>query len=224
MEKTNVFYDLKDFAHCADDFMYVYPPTCTLFGKYRQTEDGVCNYLNADVLPKETGAKAAGDAAKKSVYLNTDPEGYAYISVQTKKQYDTGTDIVLHCAFQGTGAPLICFTDDLAEKNGEKVYGLYYEVVAYAQGCNIWRVNPPKQENAPFETTLLGNMCFPVEGGTVAELKVEFGDGGIQVQMNGHCAEVKISDIPKRFHIGFTACEGICQFSDFAISSPKQQA
>lgn len=217
-----VFYDLKDFAHCADDFMYVYPPACTLFGKYRQTEDGICNYRNADILPKETAEKAADAAAEKAAYLSTDPEGYAYISVQTKKQYGTGTGIVLHCAFQGTGAPLICFTDDLAEKNGEKVYGLYYEVVAYAKGCNIWRVDPySRQGDLPFEATLLGNMCFPVEDGTVAELEVAFGDGGIRVQMNGHCAEVKIPDMPKRFHIGFTACEGICQFSDFAITSPK---
>lgn len=210
----SIFYDLKDFESCKDDFMYIYSPICKAFGEFRQDADGLSSYRNDELIQQ-----SAQDAEVPD-YFPVNPDEFAYISLLTKEKYSAGTVATLHCSFDKMGAPLIAFTNEVNSDGEHNIYGLHFEVVAYDEGCNVWEIRPSKEDKEwPIDPTLIAEPKFTIEDKSPVEIKVEFGEKKIIATVNGHTSEVALENMPKEYYIGFTTCEGINHFYDFAIKS-----
>lgn len=143
--------------------------------------------------------------------------------MMTKEKYTAGTEVTLHCSFDEMGAPLIAFTDDINNDGTRNIYGLHFEVVAYNEGCNVWRIKPSAEAvEWPIDPTLIEEPKFEIPDGSPVEITVRFGEKQIDACVNGHWVNAVIEDLPESFHVGFTACEGINHFYDFSIT-PAQK-
>lgn len=176
------------------ELMYVYSPASKAFHEFIVEEDCVRNSFNEEI------------------------KDWDYISVVTKAQYKTGITATLTCSFDSFGAPLIVFSDEIEEKeNGKLFYSRHYEVVAYEDGINVWHIVPdPANVKRPIHADLIGELHFPVEAKEKLILMVTFKQGGINISMCGKELSVAY-DFPETFHVGFTACEGLNRFTEFAI-------
>ncbi len=182
-----------------EDFFYCYGP---------QAKDTSRIFTESD--RDERGALVGGYDKK----IN----GYDYISLLTNKKYSNKVTATLKCSYQGTGAPLIVFSDDL-EKDGNALrYVLHFEVVAHKNGCNIWHVVPrPETPEWPVKSTKIAFDNFPIEEDSEIEIEVTIKGKNIFSTVNGHKISVTDPDIPDNFHIGFTTCEGVCKLWEFSV-------
>ncbi len=176
-----------------DDFMYAYSPACKEFPQFIQEEDCIVN--------------------KEGLGLC----GYQYISIITKKKYATGVKATTHCRYDKFGAPLIAFTNELWEKDGNTMYGAHFEVVAYEDGCNVWLIKPNPEGPRPTIPKKIGSLPFKLEDGCLLTMTVKMLDKKIYIDINGNAFEVENEEIPDTFHLGITACEGINRFYNFEI-------
>ena len=166
-------------------------------------------------VTKERKHFPAPENEKITVGYNESIDDYDYISAVTKKKFGKGCRATLKCSFDKKGAPLIVFTDDIDENS---LYGLHFEIVAYEGGYNVWHIVPyPERTERPIKPTKLLFESFEIPNGKEIELAVSFGDRYIEVELEGHIASVSCEDFPENFHVGFTACEGICTFTEFTI-------
>jgi len=176
-------------------FMYAYSPVCKEFNEFVFEDNHIQNSFNKDI------------------------GGWNHISILTKNRFSSGTIAVAKCSFKSYGAPAIVITDDIfIDKNGKLIYGHYYEVVAYENGVNIWSVQPyPKRLERPIMPTKIGFLNFPVMADSEIELEVKIEKNLIIVKMCNHILEASDSNIPEKFHIGITACEGENKFYKFNL-------
>ena len=196
------FYNLnkEEKNKIADDFMYVYSPICKVFNEFIPEADYIRNSFNDEI------------------------NDWDYISIVTKKKYSSGTTAVATCSFKSYGAPIIVFTDDICiGKNGKRTYGHHYEVVAYEDGINIWSIVPyPERLERPVLPTKIAFLKFPVKADTEIKLEVTIENKMIVVKMCNHILKVSDSNIPEKFHIGITACEGENKFYEFSLSNKEK--
>lgn len=214
MEK---FYDFKDLEACIDDFEYVYSPLSKTHNKFRQDNGYISNYRN-----DESVINSALDADVPEYFYGVNPDEYAWIGLLSKEKYSAGTKVTLHSFFDSFGGPLVSFGDTYTtDENGNNIFGLYFEVVGWRDGCNFWKVKPSKvQKEWSIDPTLLAEPKFPVGDNVMVETVVEFGVKEITATINGNTFNLKIDDMPETFHVGFANCEaGIGHFCDFKIET-----
>ena len=154
---------------------------------------------------------------------NEDIKDYDYISILSKKRYKSGAKMTTRCAFFGYGAPIIVIGDDVRSyENGDRYYGLHFEVVAYTKGCNVWQIIPlPEGSKEPIENRKIATFPFPIEENSLVEISIEVRDKRIVVRVNDETVVAESPDIPEAFHVGLTACEGIDRFFDFTIDAEE---
>lgn len=177
--------------------------------------------LESCVSPNCRGARAEFRQEKDAIVNAALSEAgqYEYISLLTKKKWPVGTVITTHCSFESFGAPLIVFSDDVGRTDdGYGLYGLHFEVVAFEEGCNVWRIDPAPGEPRPIRTKKIGILRFPIEGNSVIEISVKLGIGKISVAVNGVPLEIEGEGLPMDgARVGITACEGINRFYDLTV-------
>ena len=177
------------------DFIYARAPHTKANVKYAPAVDGVLkNAFNPEIGEED------------------------YISLISKKKYGPGTVISTKCAFSGTGAPCLVFTDDMPENEEFPEYGLHFEVCIYAGGVNVWHIiRFPERIGRPIKPTKIYFERWNVNAeGT--ECTVRFDRGKITVCIEGREFSVEHEDFPENFRVGFTACEGPCAFSEFTVT------
>ena len=155
------------------------------------------------------------EAGVITVGYNEEISDYDYISVITKEKYGCGTTATLNCSFDKKGAPLIVFTSPLGEN---KVYGLHFEAVVYEGGLNVWHIVPcPERIERPIRPTKLLGEKFEITNNEITKLSVHFLKKALEITVNDKKFTVECEEFPEEFHVGFTACEGICRFYDFTV-------
>lgn len=175
-----------------DDFEYIYSPICKTFGKFIEEDDHIRNFA-------------------------TDGD-FEYISMISKARYKTGATIYLKCSFDSYGAPIIALTDDITDDGHVKRYGLHFEVVAYEDGFNVWRIVPaPEKIERPIKTAKILAEHFKIEDGATCEITLKVEEKRFVIDVNGVKGVIEHEDIPENFHVGFTACEGINRLYEFSI-------
>ena len=144
---------------------------------------------------------------------------YEYISIVTKQKYTDGVTIKTKCSFDKFGAPLIVLSDDISpDEQGRNRYGLHFEVVAYENGCNVWHIVPfPERKERPIKATKIAFSTFSIPEKSEIDLSVTVRNGKLEIEINGEKLTAESPDLPKEFHIGITACEGINRFSSITI-------
>ena len=142
---------------------------------------------------------------------------YEYLSVITEERYPVGTEISAECDFDKFGAPLLVLSNDLWEKDGAKMFGLHYEVVAFEDGCNVWRIERDDSVQRGIKPTRVLHDHFKIENEERITITAKILDDRILVNINGHESVAECPDLPSEFHVGFTACEGINKFYSFSI-------
>ena len=182
-----------------EDFLYVYSLEAKTHTEFDVEEDCVVNRYNAE--------------------QKTNSFPYDYISMVTKKQYESCVRVKTQCSFEKFGAPLIVFSNELVEKDGVHYYGAHFEVVAYENGLNVWYIIPNNEPNAQrrVKTAKIACLDFPVEANTRLDLEVTVKNKTIYARMAGQELSVSHEQIPENFHVGITACEGVNRFYSFEI-------
>jgi len=165
---------------------------------------------------KKTFTPVCGDSIEN--LFNESINEHDYISVISKKKYTYGVKARLRCAFTGTGAPLIVFTDDMTRDGEFMRYGLHFEAVLYSGGVNAWRIIPcPENVSRPIKSTNILKAAFPVKEDTEKEITVTVEKDCVRAEYEGKVFSFPHDGLSDSFHIGFTACEGYCRFYGFEI-------
>lgn len=194
-------YRFNDKEANLEDFFYACSPAAKGRKEFTQLEDCIANF-------------APGESEREGVF------DYDYISMVTKKTYGSGTEFSAKCNFVKFGAPLLVFCSDfITDADGTSIYQLHYEIVAYEDGCNIWRVVPcPERTERPIQSTLIGKLHFKIAPDELIEIKAKVEGKTVYADVNGHAFSCEHPDIPEEFHVGITACEGYNRFFDFKVS------
>ena len=211
------FYDLKNLEACMDDFRYVYSPFSKTHYKFRQDEGYISNFRN-----DEATKNSADGVEVPDYFYGVNPDEYAWIGLFSKEKYTAGTKVTLHSFYDHFGGPLVSFGDNYTtDENGHNIYGLYFEVVPWQDGCNYWQVEPSRvKKEWSIDPVLLAEPKFHIEDREMVETVVEFGVKEITTTINGHKYNLKIDRMPDSFHVGFANCEaGIGHFLDFKIET-----
>jgi len=160
-----------------------------------------------------------------STAVNPDhPEGYDNISLLSKETYQTGVQAKLTCAFEGLGCPEIIIvekTEDCAD--GAVRYGACFEVVLWKNGVNIWRHYMREEDHHCYWHKRVG-LTLPVEEGSIHELEVQVIRNYICFGVDGVSVKLRTEDLPERFHIGITACEGIVHLYELQIEQGEDNS
>ena len=121
-------------------------------------------------------------------------------------------------------APILLVISEDINTNGKiPMLDLFFEVVAWRNGCNIWRLDSvPENKVRPFKSTKLLCNRFSVAEDTEHEMTVKISGKTIEVWYAGQNFVLYNPDLPESFHVGFTACEGECRFTEFAIKKDEQ--
>ena len=177
-----------------NDLFYVHCPQSKAFVSFIEDEDGVGCGINPDI----------GD--------------YDYTTVISKEKYTTNITLSAKFTFKGIAAPLLVFSEDVNTTSEIPLLELFFEVVAWCNGCNIWRLDHmPEIKERPFKATKLLCNSFSIPEGVEYEMKVKINGKVIEVWLAGYHFAIYNPDLPETFHVGFTACEGDCRFTEFAI-------
>ena len=148
---------------------------------------------------------------------------YDYITAISKEKYETGVTISGKFVFRGLAAPLLVISEDINTTKEIPILDLFFEVVAWCNGCNIWRLDHlPENKERPYRATKLLCNKFSVKEGEEYEMKPKFSGKTVEVWYAGYNFAIYNPDLPERFHVGFTACEGDCYFTEFAIEAEEK--
>lgn len=144
-------------------------------------------------------------------------EGYDNISLLTRETYAAGVRAQIHCSFEALGCPEIILveTPEICE-DGAVRYGACFEVVLYKDGVNVWRHY--RSEGKCSWHKRLGAE-FPVAESDVHALCVEIQDQYLAIEVDGKKLTLRVEDLPERFHIGITVCEGVARVYDMRIDT-----
>lgn len=177
------------------DFIHAYAPVCKAFNEFVFEDDCIRNSFNDTI------------------------KGWNHVSIVTREKYKSGITAVAECSFTNYGAPVIMLTGDIFEgKNGKSAFCHYYEVVAYQNGINIWKVLPyPERPERPIMPTKIASLEFPVKASSKLKIEVTVEKKKMIVRMCNRIIEAADSNIPEKFHIGITACEGENKFYEFSL-------
>ena len=181
------------------EYFYAHAPYSKFPVKYTLTDDGkLRNEYNGEL----------GD--------------HDYISLISREKYTAGTEIRTKFRFEGLGAPCLVFTDDVEEREGFPVYGLHFEVCIWKNGVNVWHIIPdPARVERPIKPTKIYFEEYSIPEEEI-ECVIKFGEKSITVIMRGREFTISHEDFPESFRLGFTACEGFCEFTSYEIKTPDQ--
>ncbi len=142
-------------------------------------------------------------------------EGYDNISLLTKEKWTAGTSAQIVCAFEGIGCPEIIIVPqtDLCEDDAIR-YGACFEVVLWKNGFNVWRHY--REEGRCFWHKRLG-LTFPVAENEKHTLRVEVKAQYLVITVDGFETTLRVEDLPERFHMGITVCEGIARVYSLSV-------
>ena len=141
--------------------------------------------------------------------------GGEYISMVTRQTYGPGTVCEVLCAYEGDAAPLIVFGETPhALENGTLEYGDHLEAVLYKNGCNVWDI--PLVDGKTKVAAVI-KVQYPVPEATPVKLRVEFLPKALRITCHDRTVETPCPTQPERFHVGITACEGVCRFYEMKI-------
>ena len=144
-------------------------------------------------------------------------EGYAYVSLVTKKKLAPGVKISSRCAFENAGAPLFVLAKEITEKDGLLYYGDYLEAVIWKNGVNAW--NLWTDETGTVQIRNLMELKMPVEQGTIHDFSLEIQKDRFVIILDSLQVSLYCGDIYDSFHLGITGCEGPCRFYDMEITN-----
>lgn len=141
--------------------------------------------------------------------------GYDDISLLTTEQYSAGVEITLTCAFEGRGCPEIIFVEDLKRHtDGSFRYGPCFEVVLYKDGLNVW--HHFLEDGSRWHKHL--GLTFPVAEKEQHTLRVKVAQKTLLIQTEDQSITLHVEDLPEKFHVGLTACEGIVRLYEMTIA------
>jgi hypothetical protein len=141
--------------------------------------------------------------------------GYDDISLVTTEQYDAGVELSLTCAFEGRGCPEIIFVEDLKRHtDGSFRYGPCFEVVLHKGGLNVW--HHFLEDGSRWHKHL--GLSFPVAENETHTLRVKTAKKMLLIQAADQTITLHVEDLPERFHVGLTGCEGIVRLHEMTIS------
>ena len=145
------------------------------------------------------------------------PEGFDNISLITPNTYTPGITITARCGFEGLGCPEIILVPE-AElcPDGATRYGACFEIVLYENGINVWRHY--REDGKCFWHQRLG-VEYPVAEKEIHTLQLQVNKDEFIIWLDGQRNILHTEDIPEKFHIGFTACEGIARLYQLTIDS-----
>lgn len=143
------------------------------------------------------------------------PDDYDYITLLTKEKYEAGVTIGAEFSFEDLGAPLLVLTDEIIEDHGERRYGNYYEVVMYKDGINVWKLW--MQEDRKVVWHKLMGVKFPVTQGERHTLRAKINRDTIEITADERSMMLRVADLPARFHVGLSGCEGMNRFYEMTI-------
>ncbi len=152
---------------------------------------------------------------------------FDYIGLAMTEPVSGDRTVTAHCAFTAAGAPLLVLADSVTViENGTRRFGPMYEIVAYAGGCNVWRILPdfdPADPERGYTVRSIAMESFPVADIaspelTEVELEIRVVGKTLCIRQDSHTFTVDTPDIPDRYYVGLTLCEGYNRFYDLTIS------
>lgn len=144
-------------------------------------------------------------------------EGFDNISLLTKETFAPGVRAHIRCAFESLGCPEIIIVPEAeACEDGATRYGACFEAVLYKDGFNIWRHF--REDGRCFWHKRLG-VHYPVAENDIHDLTVEVKPDMLIITVDGQKTELRTEDVPARFHLGITVCEGIARVYDMDIET-----
>jgi hypothetical protein len=187
-------YDFKDGIDFSD-FFYCYSPQAKCCGEFEREADCIKNRYNPEV------------------------RDYEYTTVMLKEKLSLGHKITVECDFEKRGAPLVIISDSLYEKGGHTYYGEHFEAVAFEEGCNVWHNSLPTDPDYPkaLVTDKIHFEDIPTPNKSRVTLSVAFGEGRLDIEMNGVAFTVYNAELPREFYFGITGCEGINRFYSLTV-------
>jgi len=151
-------------------------------------------------------------------------EGFDNISLLTPETYTAGAKATLRCAFEGLGCPEIIIVEKTeACPDGALRYGACFEVVLWKNGVNVWRHFMGEQDHRCYWHKRLG-LTMPVAEHAIHTLEVEIIRDYIVFTIDGVSSKLRTEDLPRQFHMGVTACEGIVRLYDLQIEQRQDES
>ena len=143
-------------------------------------------------------------------------EGFDNISLLTRERYELGVTATLRCAFDGLGCPEIILVEEPEQcDDGAIRYGGCFEVIPWKNGMNVWRHF--REEDGCCHWHIRLWLTFPLAEKDIHELKVQVLDKQLVITLNGSRTILRTEDLPHKFHLGVTGCEGIARMYDLDI-------
>jgi hypothetical protein len=144
-------------------------------------------------------------------------EGFDNISLLSKERHTLGVTATLRCAFDGLGCPEIILVEEPEQcEDGAIRYGDCFEIVPWKNGMNIWRHYRETDGCCHWHLRLW--LTFPVAENDIHELTVQVLDKQLHITLDGQKTILRTEDLPNRFHIGVTGCEGIARLYSLKIT------
>ena len=172
-----------------DFFQYAYTERFSFAPKFRQEETCIVNSENHEMKRK-----------------------YDYLTIMTKEKYAPGTKMRFTTSFENYGAPLVVITDTLRkDEHGNLKYGVCQEFVLWEKGINVWDFF---MDGETLKWEMLLSLNFPVASGVIHEMQIEFLEKGVKLLVGNQSAFLRLKNMPEKFYIGITGCEGINRFYD----------
>ena len=142
-------------------------------------------------------------------------EGFDNISLITRDTFTAGTKAEIVCSFEGLGCPEIIIVPetDLCD-DGAVRYGACFETVLWCNGYNVWRHY--RDEGRCHWHRRLG-LTYPVAAGEKHTLTVEYQAKYMIITVDGFSTTLRVDDLPERYHVGITVCEGVAKIHSLKI-------
>ena len=136
-------------------------------------------------------------------------EGFDNISLLSKERYELGVTATLRASFEDVGCPEIILVEEPEQcDDGAVRYGGCFEIIPWKNGMNVWR---HYREDGKCSWHKRLGVEFPVTENEIHELSVEVKENYLVAAVDGKKMTLRVEDIPEKFHIGITTCEGIAR-------------
>jgi len=166
------------------------------------------------------------------------PGGFDYVGFLLPGEFSVGARVEARCSFEGLAAPMLTLVDRMETDERGVLRTLdFYEAVIWRNGLNIWRHHTAGRNTTHYKALGAG---FPLAEGQVHTLSLEMApqaanpdedgaaaDGGeapakssdkrMVLTVDGIKLDLFIDDLPERFRLGYSACEGVCRLYDIAV-------
>ena len=172
------------------------------------------------------------DHLLNTTVAKTDSKGHrhyygpeSYVALVWKTPVEAPVEISSTMSFDERMAPLLVVAPELADgKGGLKEFREHWEIVLFDQGLNIWHHEYKDGKPSWYLAAYLEAPFVPKER-HVLTVRVQPRRG--RMVLTAACGGKEFGyfdpDLPPKFHVGLTACEGPCRFYDFKVKTDIQQ-